>query len=628
MPDVMNPDIAMSSAGLPPSVPPRVSNPDIASEDPNIGGAPAGLSGAPPTAGGMVTAAAQPAAPTAPHESIARHVLDALGGSNPKDPMGWAKSAIAGTLAGAANVGTVPPGGGFLTGVSRGAAGEQAFERQKTLDAQAKQKEQFEQQEKQKADAKAQQELEIHMEDAKAQRAMWNAQTAGHIQTQQQNAARFPDLQKEDQLKVTELSNKIHESEQDQLSVLSAAGVDISKLEHVTSYDQLTADHAKQAGAGGIFAVPNGEEHKAGEDGAGAYMVPGDVWEKKITKPITITTGYEVDPKTGAAKPKTITAQEGTSVGTLLSIAKGAQADLATKQKQIYDQSKLAHEQASTQEEKAGAVEKVAEAGKANAEALKATNEAAQAGTLNAPGSEGLSGDAYLKSLPGPTQQLFQSVAEGRNTAFTIQNRKGELTPAGQAFIRAYPDFDIAKAKEYPKAVQEFTTGQTSKDIVSMGTAINHTRAAYDNTGPSSFIPGTAENKRYNQDISFISEELGKYLKGGVAAEAEVKEIQNGIKSSVPWLRKAALENAAHLIEGRRSELDQKWKNAQVRPSYQPPMPNMSKDAEANLAYLRSGGKTTNPEATSGIPAGSRPVVVNGKTIGYTADGKNMTPLG
>src|SRR5258708_24096358 len=108
----------------------------------------AGLSGAAPTVGGSAMET-----PAKPHESVARHILDALGGANPNDKMGWAKSIVAGSLAGAANVGTVPPGGGFLTGMARGAAGAQELQRQK-------QQQQFEQQEKLKADARAQQALE------------------------------------------------------------------------------------------------------------------------------------------------------------------------------------------------------------------------------------------------------------------------------------------------------------------------------------------------------------------------------------------------------------------------------------------------------------------------------------
>lgn len=312
-----------------------------------------------PAATGLSGGIGAPAAPEAPHVTVAQHILSALGGSS-GEPMAWAKSILAGGLAGAANVGKQPEGAGWLHGAAQGAQGVQELQRQKMLDQQNTQQKQQEMQLKQKQDARADQELQIHMEDAKTQRAMWTAQTAASIQTQQQNAARFGTLQQEDQLKVKQLQDQIQTSEQDQLAVLSAAGVHIEDLEHITDSSQLTSSHAKQAGAGDIFPVQNGEAHKAGEDGAGAYLVPGNVWEQPITKPVTITTGYDIDPKTGKATPRTTTAQEGTKVGTLLSIAKGAQMDLANKQKVIMDQADiqakraaLEHEQASTEHEKA-----------------------------------------------------------------------------------------------------------------------------------------------------------------------------------------------------------------------------------------------------------------------------------
>ena len=72
---------------------------------------------------------------------------------------------------------------------------------------------------------------------------------------------------------------------------------------------------------------------------------------------MTITTGYEIDPKTGKATPKTTTAVEGTKVGTLLAIAKGAQADLANKQKVLMDQADLQAKQAQIAHEKAETAE-------------------------------------------------------------------------------------------------------------------------------------------------------------------------------------------------------------------------------------------------------------------------------
>ena len=54
-------------------------------------------------------------------------------------------------------------------------------------------------------------------------------------------------------------------------------------------------------------------------------------------------------------------------------------------------------------------------------------------------------GEQYLSTLPQEDQATIKSIAEGRNHV-AIQNRKGELTPLGQALMRAYPDYDDAKA--------------------------------------------------------------------------------------------------------------------------------------------------------------------------------------
>jgi hypothetical protein len=341
--------------------------------------------------------------------------------------------------------------------------------------------------------------------------------------------------------------------------------------------------HVKDITTGRLLPIYNGME---GEDaGVGMFNV-SQLRNTPIMKDVSFKT-FTAD-KDGNPVPKINTLPAGTSAMSYVESAMEGKRQL----KEILSAQSVKQ---AAEMHKADIREKNASANQKNAEATKAQTETTQIANLNPKGSEGLSGDAYLKTLPQPTQQLFQSVAEGRNTAFTLQNRKGELTPAGEAFIRAYPDFDVAKSKEYPKLVAEFTTGQTGKSLVSQGTAINHARAAYDNTGASSFIPGTAENKRYNADVTYVSEELGKYLKAGVATKEEVHAIEDSLQSHIPWIRKPALENAAKIIEGRRSELQQQWKNGQVRPSYQPPMPNISPEAEANLAYLRSGGRSQQP---------------------------------
>lgn len=294
--------------------------------------------------------------------------------------MDWARATLAGGLAAAANVGTAPKGGGFLYGLARGAGGAQEEIDKQNAAAIRQKQQQFENQEKLKADERQNQQLQSELQTSTAQRALTTAHTAAAIQQYQQNEARFPTLQAEDQAKYRQLSDQIRKSEAETLSVLSSAGVDISKLEHITSTDQLTDSHAKQAGSGDVFAVPNGEAHSADQDGAGAYIVPGSVWDQKLNKEVTLTTGWDIDPKTGKATPKTTTAQPGTTVGTLIAIAQGAQKDLADKQKAIIDQSGA--EKATATGEGAAKDEKLKQ-GLTQSEIDKNEAEAKAAGTKN-----------------------------------------------------------------------------------------------------------------------------------------------------------------------------------------------------------------------------------------------------
>jgi hypothetical protein len=557
-----------------------------------------------------------------PAATAARGVFAALSGST-GHPMDWARATIAGGLAAAANVGQAPKGGGFLYGLARGAGGaQQEIDKQNAIAQQQKQQ-QFENQEKLKADERQQAQLQNELQNSTAQRALYTAQTAGAIQTQQQSAARFKDLSAEDKLRVQELNNKLRESEADNLAILSAANVDVTTLKHITNQDQLNESDAKQGGSGQVFAVANGKDHKEGEDDAGAYVVPGDIWDKKTAKDVTITTGWNVDPKTGKETPIQHTASAGTPVSDLLAIAKGAHNDLMAKQKAILDQASAQEgiaKGANAQTDEALKQQQTrAQTAHENAETEQVKSQTVQ----NPPGSEGLTGEAFRNTLPTATQLTFKAISEGREKGLNLQDRKGNLTPVGQQFVRAYPDADMGKIADYPKAVHEFQEGQTGKDLVAMGTGINHLRAAYDNTGAASYIPGTAENKRYNADTTFVSEELGKYLKGGVATKDEVEHIQDAIKSNIPWVRKGALENAAHIINGRSSELEQRWKNAQPSPSYQPAMPNISQEAKDNLAYVQSSGKRPNAAAAPPPPQGATMKVPGSDGKLYWSDGKN-----
>src|ERR1700687_1357051 len=86
---------------LPPIVPNATASPVTPPQFDEGSGAMSGLSGQAPTVSGPAPPGVE--GPVKTHESVARHVLDALGGANPADKMGWAKSILAGGLSAAAN---------------------------------------------------------------------------------------------------------------------------------------------------------------------------------------------------------------------------------------------------------------------------------------------------------------------------------------------------------------------------------------------------------------------------------------------------------------------------------------------------------------------------------------------
>jgi hypothetical protein len=282
--------------------------------------------------------------------------------------------------------------------------------------------------------------------------------------------------------------------------------------------------------------------------------------------------------------------------------------------------------------EQADIDEKSAQAEKLRADAAKARKEADAEASFNPPASSGLTGDDYLKTLPQAQQNVLRAIAEGRESRSPrqLQDKNGNPTPLAEALHRAYPDFDDKKAAAYGALVKDFTTGPTSRVLTAYGQTMSHARALYDNTGPKSYIPGTAENKRYNQDVTYVATEVAKALNPtGMATESAIKEQEDALRSYAN--RKEAIENAEHILTGKMAEIKQRWLNGQVRPSYQPPMPGLSQEAMDNADYVRNHGKVVKPQQnTQNAPAGASQEVyaANGTTlIGHVVNNK-FVPLG
>lgn len=133
-----------------------------------------------PSQNAVVGLGGQPSDPTAnapvqrqPQVSVARHVLDALGGSGQK-PGDWAKSVVAGALtsmAAVGNVGEVPQGAGALYGIGKGMQYEQK-------QAQTQKQQQFENANKSREENRADQEAADKSKQSIAMTKYYEMQTA------------------------------------------------------------------------------------------------------------------------------------------------------------------------------------------------------------------------------------------------------------------------------------------------------------------------------------------------------------------------------------------------------------------------------------------------------------------
>jgi hypothetical protein len=239
---------------------------------------------------------------------------------------------------------------------------------------------------------------------------------------------------------------------------------------------------------------------------------------------------------------------------------------------------------------------KIAQTKEANAVAGLKSSETNERNQLNPTGASGLQGEAYLASLPGDQQNVIKAIGEGRETRSPrqLQDKNGNPTPLALAIHRAYPDYDDKNAAAYGKVVQDFKSGPTSRTLTAYGTAMNHVRRMYDSATALSLIPGTDDNRNYNQDITYVSTELAKALNPtGVATESAIAEQERAFHAFTPHGRRLALENAENILTGKLAEVRQRWANAQVRPSYQPPMPGLSQEAIDAAAYVRNHGQQT-----------------------------------
>ena len=253
---------------------------------------------------------------------------------------------------------------------------------------------------------------------------------------------------------------------------------------------------------------------------------------------------------------------------------------------------------------------------------------------INPSGSSGLSGDAYLQTLPQPQRDLLASIAEGRNTKAAIQNRKGELTPLGLAVMQAYPDFNIQKAAKYGDTLKEYQStknGTAGGSLNAGATALKHLASLkqINDAHPLDVrIHGTKANLAYNNLLDTVADELVTFYN-----EPKTNETIASKKSTLGSLanRDSAIVEQAKAMSAKLQSFQQSWDNASPRASFRPPMPYIDNDARKALQALAPDFVAANPQFAPSQqqpnqtqPATGKPAMPAGAThIVPGPDGKN-----
>jgi hypothetical protein len=486
--------------------------------------------------------------------SIARHILDALGGSNGA-PGSWAKSTVAGALATISGLakglttgpgqGPVAPGQGWLAGA---AAGGNSYQEEIA-------KRQQQQTENQLQERK----MTNEEQTGAANRAYLSAQTAASIQKAQQDQGLYATKQAESAMQLR--------------TAMISAGIPVDEVEEVTGYDQLTKDHAQQLGSGKLVAVPNGQDHKTGEDQAGALLLPTDALNKKIPQAMyNYAIGYKADPKTGEPVPVTANIQAGTTIGTLLAAHSAAMNQLgqiteAQKQKAVIDEDK-------------------AKTNKDNADAA-----------IPAETHRHNVADEQEKKRQDDIKLKKETQEKGLGQSYAIQNK----------------ELDTVR-KPLSTSLDAFSTLRQSLDE---GTA----------AGDSVVAPALLKALVAGGGVRITQAEISNFTHGRSTLEdmkGYLQKLTNG-KSITPDQR-AQVYSLLGAVESKvRAKNDILMKGQDALDNA-----NSVEEQRAAVRNTRAeleGVDKPEPKAPT-PPVGSQPISVGGKVVGYSTDGgKTMTPV-
>ena len=253
-------------------------------------------------------------------------------------------------------------------------------------------------------------------------------------------------------------------------------------------------------------------------------------------------------------------------------------------------------------------------------EAVKLREKAREEG---GPGSN-LAGDQFLRSLSLGRRNEIQGIVNGQ-----IELNSGRLlTKDGQALLRDIlqydPTFDASKAPSYFKTRTEFTSGKTAQGINSLNTAFQHLGSMYDNqTFGSTGVTGAlakagqhigidsgaaARARALEVDKQLVSSEVGKAVTNGVLTEGEKNEILKTLDNSTATGGHQAVVEAMKRIHEKIENYQQQFDDS--RPSQRVGTKQLLNPASQAVydKYVSQGGQSQPTQPTQQQPTNQQPV--------------------
>jgi hypothetical protein len=245
---------------------------------------------------------------------------------------------------------------------------------------------------------------------------------------------------------------------------------------------------------------------------------------------------------------------------------------------------------------------------------------------------QGATGEAALAKLNPADAALVRKIANYDIDPRTLSTRGGHREKMMGLAALYDQSYDQTQYNAKNKARTDFTSGKNGQNIRAFNTAIGHLGQLYDaadalNNNDVQKLnqvanaigvqTGSSAPVVFDAIRAAVAGELATTFKGAAGTDPEIKSIVDTLHSKQsPQQTRDVSKAYIGLLNSRLHVLDEQYKQAMGKPA---DFHILHPESEAVIQHMGVGNNGQKPQG--------KPVIVNGKTVGYTTDGKTMTPV-